>query len=140
MNAPGQDRLKVLLINAPFGLIEFPNLGTSLIKAATEGAGFPCDVYYGTVDFARRIGFNQYLSVERADCPLLVPERPFARALSENVPPVDEYYEVLVEPFQKELWTFLKARADAIVARENLKNIEEAAIRWVDEVAGPLLA
>ena len=135
MSVQEQDRLRVLLINAPFGLIEFPNLGTSLIKAATNEAGFPCDVYYGTVDFARRIGFSQYLSVERADCPLLLPERPFARALSEKVPPVDEYYDVLVEPFQRALWTFLKARSDSIVARENLKDIEEAAIRWADEVA-----
>lgn len=45
---PASDR--VLLICMPMGLVQTPNLGLSLLKAAVERQGTPCDVRYLSVE------------------------------------------------------------------------------------------
>jgi ribosomal peptide maturation radical SAM protein 1 len=130
-----RDTLRVLLVNAPFGLIEFPHLGTSLIKAATHQAGFACDVLYASVEFARRIGFTEYLSVERAACPILLPERPFARLLSEDIPSIDDFYREIVQPFSDRLFPFIQqSDVQNRIGRESMERIEECATTFTEEL------
>lgn len=51
---------RVLLVYMPFGGIERPALGISLLKAAAQNAGFPCDIAYFNILFAEMIGWPAY--------------------------------------------------------------------------------
>ena len=106
----------------------------------TEQAGFPCDVLYASIEFAKIIGFYEYITIQRADCPLLLPERPFARALSENIPSMDSYYNDIVEPFS-DGFGGLVYRRDTRRERESMKTVEQQAGAFVEEfVSRPSLA
>jgi ribosomal peptide maturation radical SAM protein 1 len=53
-------RKKVLLLSMPFGALERPALGLSLLKARLTEAGFSCDVRYLNFTFAEFIGQEDY--------------------------------------------------------------------------------
>ncbi len=127
--------LKVLLINAPFGLIEYPHLGISLIKAVTEQAGFQCDILYATIEFARLVGFAHYRALESAASPLLLPERIFATALSPNVPSLDAYFEGCVRHFKSTASVFFGDVGGGNLNRDNIRRIEKLATAYCEEVA-----
>ena len=122
-----------LIINAPFGLVNFPHLGTSLVKAAAIEAGFDCDVWYATLAFAKRIGMLEYMTIERSSCPMLLPERPFARALFPDIPSIDVFYEQLVEPFGEELWPVIRS-GRSVMARDSMRRVEECAFEFVQRL------
>jgi len=126
--------LRVLLVNAPFGLIEYPHLGISLIKAATEQAGFTCDILYATIEFARLVGFGHYRALESAASPLLLPERVFAPALSPNVPSLDAYFNACVRHFKSTATVFFGDIGGANLHRDNILRVERMATQYCDEV------
>lgn len=49
-----------LLLSMPFGALERPGLGLSLLKAGARRLGFACDVRYLTFTFAEHIGVTNY--------------------------------------------------------------------------------
>ena len=51
---------KVLLLSMPFGALERPSLGLSLLKARLNEEGFACDVRYLGFPFAEFIGHEMY--------------------------------------------------------------------------------
>ena len=51
---------KVLLLSMPFGALERPALGLSLLKARLEEINIACDVRYFTFTFAEFIGCEEY--------------------------------------------------------------------------------
>src|SRR5262245_60292495 len=51
---------KVLLVSLPFGALERPALGLSLLKARLTELGYQCDIRYLTFPFAEFIGFDDY--------------------------------------------------------------------------------
>jgi ribosomal peptide maturation radical SAM protein 1 len=126
--------VRVLLVSAPFGLIEYPHLGLGLIKAAVRRAGFPCDVWYPSLEFAHLIGFHHYRPVESAASYLLLPERLFASALAPRVPPLDAYVDACLEHFEPTGQVFFGNLA-VRVNRASLARVEEAARRYVDGLA-----
>ena len=128
-------RPRILLIYAPFGLVESPNLGVSLVKASAVDAGYECDVLYASIEFAQRLGFKDYLSYSHSDSQVLLPERIFARALSDAIPPMLDYYEKVVMPFNDAPGTFLAPAANHGAVVERLESIESIAIEYCDELA-----
>ena len=57
---------KVQLVSMPFGALERPPLGVSLLKARLNRAGIRCDVRCLTFGFADLIGTEEYLWVSSA--------------------------------------------------------------------------
>src|SRR6266404_1198847 len=51
---------KVLLVSMPYGALERPALGLSLLKPALADAGIPCDVRYLNFSFADLLGLERY--------------------------------------------------------------------------------
>jgi ribosomal peptide maturation radical SAM protein 1 len=51
---------KVLLLSMPFGALERPALGISLLKAKLREENIPCDIHYFTFPFADLIGTENY--------------------------------------------------------------------------------
>ena len=51
---------KVLLLSCPFGALERPSLGLSLLKARLQEEGVACDVKYLGFPFADQIGVENY--------------------------------------------------------------------------------
>jgi ribosomal peptide maturation radical SAM protein 1 len=51
---------KVLLVSMPYGALERPALGLSLLKPALAAAGIPCDVRYLNFTFADLLGLERY--------------------------------------------------------------------------------
>ncbi len=51
---------RVLLISMPFGALDRPALGISLLKANLQRQGYDCDIRYFTFTFAEHIGFETY--------------------------------------------------------------------------------
>jgi magnesium-protoporphyrin IX monomethyl ester (oxidative) cyclase len=133
-NGTGRD-LRVLLVNAPFGLIEYPHLGISLIKAVTRDAGFHCDVWYAAVEFAKMIGFAHYRAVENASSSVLLPERMFARALSPGVPSLDAYVDACLKHFRSTAQVFFGDLGLGRVNRQSLTRVEALAQRYVEGLA-----
>ena len=52
--------MRVLLISMPFGAVDRPALGISLLKAGLEGQGVQCDVRYLFAELVDRIGLSDY--------------------------------------------------------------------------------
>jgi ribosomal peptide maturation radical SAM protein 1 len=130
----GAARPRVLLVNAPFGLIEYPHLGISLIKAVTREAGFACDVWYAAIEFAKLIGFAHYRAVENASSSVLLPERMFARALSPSVPSLDAYVDACLKHFRSTAQVFFGDLGLGRVNRQSLTRVEALARRFVDRL------
>lgn len=55
------DPPRVLLVTLPFGAIDRPALGLSLLQAQARRAGAACDVRYLTLPFAEFLGVAEYL-------------------------------------------------------------------------------
>ena len=51
---------KILLVSMPFGALDRPALGISLLKANLQQHGYDCDIRYFTFTFAEHIGFEAY--------------------------------------------------------------------------------
>lgn len=51
---------KVLLLSMPFGVLDRPAIGISLLKAGVEKLGILCNVRYLTFPFAEFIGYEDY--------------------------------------------------------------------------------
>ena len=51
---------KVLLLSCPFGALERPSLGLSLLKARLQEESIACDVKYLGFPFADHIGVENY--------------------------------------------------------------------------------
>jgi ribosomal peptide maturation radical SAM protein 1 len=62
-------RKRVLLVYMPFGGVERPALGISLLKAAAESIGFPCDIAYFNIVFAEMIGWPAYAGLSNTVLP-----------------------------------------------------------------------
>src|SRR5262245_28960454 len=52
--------MKVLLVSMPFGALDRPALGLSMLKAELLRAGFHCDVRYLNIAFAEFVGCEDY--------------------------------------------------------------------------------
>jgi ribosomal peptide maturation radical SAM protein 1 len=126
---------RVFLVNAPFAPIGMPHLGTSLVKAASVEAGFSCEVYYASVEFAKRIGFAEYVTFCCGASPMLLPERVFAGALSDRLPPLDVYYREVVDPFLRDLWPLITTDFPFRDVYELLRQVVPRALDYVEEVA-----
>jgi ribosomal peptide maturation radical SAM protein 1 len=53
----------VILISMPFASVYYPSLGISLLKAGLNRAGFRCDLKYFNLDYAERIGLQEYSNI-----------------------------------------------------------------------------
>ena len=126
---------RVLLVNAPFGPIAFPHLGTSLVKASAVDAGFHCDVSYASIEFAKKIGFAEYETFCKAASPMLLQERLFAKGLSDGIPSMDVFYNDVIEPFWKDLWPIIAMDRQRQTSPEMMKNLEQRALHFVEEFA-----
>jgi ribosomal peptide maturation radical SAM protein 1 len=51
---------RTLLVCMPCAALERPPLALSLLKAELENAGQPCDLVYPNIDFAERLGLDDY--------------------------------------------------------------------------------
>lgn len=73
---------KVLLINMPFGAIDRPALGLSLLKSWLHQYGYECAVQYFTFSFAEYIGIETYYEIcSEVPYTAFVSEWIFAQAL-----------------------------------------------------------
>ncbi len=52
--------MKILLVSMPFGALDRPALGISLLKANLQQHGYDCAIQYFTFTFAEHIGFETY--------------------------------------------------------------------------------
>jgi len=57
---------KILLLSMPFGALERPALGLSLLKARLQEAGIGCDVRYLSLAFADLVGAEDYQWISSA--------------------------------------------------------------------------
>ncbi len=91
-------RFRTAILVMPFGPISFPDVGSSVLKAAFHQAGYPLDVKYCTFDFAARIGMKQYNILTNNCNQYLVSEYPFATDLRADVPPFREFIKAVLPP------------------------------------------
>src|SRR3954451_19059274 len=52
--------MRIILVSMPFGPLDRPALGISLLKPIVAAAGMRCDIAYLTLIFARLVGFDEY--------------------------------------------------------------------------------
>ena len=52
--------MRVALVHMPFGLVERPSLGLSLLKPALQRRGVACDVLYPDLGFVALLGLDGY--------------------------------------------------------------------------------
>jgi ribosomal peptide maturation radical SAM protein 1 len=56
-------RLKIALVEAPFGPVAWPSIGTSLLKSRLNDAGHCAQVRYLSLQFAKRVGLHEFSSL-----------------------------------------------------------------------------
>lgn len=106
---------KILLLNMPFGALERPALGLSLLKARLHEIGVGCDVRYLTFSFADLIGVEEYVWVSSA-LPYIAfaGDWTFTEALYGERPEADANY---TQQILRETW-----------------RLDEASINWIRRV------
>lgn len=113
------------LVQLPFGLLQTPSLGLSLLRAAAKDrAHMDVEVVYANLEFARQIGEDLYGYIsETVSDSLLIGDAVFAKALSGRSIDFEELLTTkynkqharevarLLQPLQDEAVTFTKALA-----------------------------
>ena len=109
--------MKVLLISMPFGALERPALGISLLKARLEDLSILCQIRYLTFDFSEMIGVDDYVWIS-TDLPhtAFAGDWVFTEALYGNRPEADRAY---VQCVLRDLW---KLRGQEIRRIESIRN------------------
>ncbi len=52
--------MKILLLHLPFGPIQWPSIGLSLLSAAMHEIDVACEVRYFAMDYGKQIGVSLY--------------------------------------------------------------------------------
>jgi ribosomal peptide maturation radical SAM protein 1 len=140
--AAGPRRLRALLIVAPFGIIEYPNLGVSLLKAGARRAGFHCDLRYASLEFAGRITWAAYLTTYFTDAYILLSDRIFAPQLfGDRIPSWGAYWEEVLRPYDDPSWQFFRPADHFGRNRRGFERLQDAAATFVEDfVSDPELA
>lgn len=76
---PAAEPARVALVTMPFGGVDRPALGISLLKALLAERGITCDIHYLNLLFADRIGLPPYEELAMFDGRRLCGEQLFAR-------------------------------------------------------------
>ena len=86
---------RTLLVNMPFAGRRSPSVGLSLLKAALERDGMPCDIRYFNLSFAALIGATRYDQIAEVYTSRLLGEWLFAQALyGERLRPAEAYFSL----------------------------------------------
>jgi len=93
-----QRRPRTAMLVMPFGLLSFPAIGVSSLKAVFKEQGYALDVKYCNFDFVRRIGLKEYQYFVNSCSPFLTPEFVFARAFDPETPEYSEFFYRIVPP------------------------------------------
>ena len=125
---------KILLISMPFGALERPALGLSLLKALLARDGVPCDVRYLNFAFADLVGVEQYQWISSALPYIAFPgDWSFTEALYGERPECDAAYidDVLREKWRLDEASIARIRRVRMHVSAFLGHCL-AAIRWQD--------
>lgn len=127
---------KIAIFFMPFGIVEYPHLGTGLLKACLQQHGFHCDLFYYSIEFAQRIGWDVYSFLEGNASPVLMGERVFARALSDNIPDLEDYFHDILKPALRGVDNGFVFNRDVYLDRlKLLHTIEDGIPDWLDELS-----
>lgn len=97
--SPKRHPIKTAILVMPFGLISFPDIGVSSIKAFFRQHGYTVDIKYCNIDFARRIGIKEYLFyVNLGGSSYLFSEYPFATDLNPEAPAYSDFLRNIFPP------------------------------------------
>ena len=125
--SPGAE---VALVAMPFGGIHGPSLALSLLSAELQQVQVSCDVHYLNLDFAERIGIEQYdRYAENAegvflgewlfsDCLFPRPEEAGERFVEEVLIPLERFTLEEIERFESERVLAQQFLADCLRARD----------------------
>jgi hypothetical protein len=89
--------MRVALVNMPFGSLQRPSIGISLLKAKINQIGFECNNYYLNLRFPLFVGLETYLHISDAPPTPLVGEWVFSQAAFETTD--DTYLQMLESKF-----------------------------------------
>ncbi len=71
------DRIDLCLFVPPFASVDFPQLGTAVLKAACQQRGIATRIIYGNLALAARIGLDAYAAVEATPMRAMVADHLF---------------------------------------------------------------
>ena len=126
--------MKVLLVSPPFGLIEYPSLAVSLLKAEVERAGMACDVDYASIEFAKRVGFANYRNCYWSDPQLLISERIFAQVLfGDRIPAWGRFWQEVVMAYDAPMWARLRHPDEAASHGRAFSMLVDEAAAFVED-------
>ena len=127
----------VVIVVPPFGPIEYPMMGPSMLRAVVEKAGYRCSIYYANIEFAARIGFDEYLSTYYAEPPILLGDRTFAETLHPGeTPALEEYWRRVVDPFIQGVVSKIQLSQLTHSQLQKQRRAEAESARFVEAVAG----
>lgn len=128
--------MRVALFYMPFGVVEYPHLGTGLLKACLEREGHVCDIRNEALEFARVLGRDVYSYIEGNASPMLLGERVFAKQLNPSVPGLDRYYREVVRPAVRGVDNPLVFSREAYLRWAGLmREAEDKGGRWLEVLA-----
>ncbi|MDQ3650658.1 MAG: RiPP maturation radical SAM C-methyltransferase [Acidobacteriota bacterium] len=125
---------KVLLLSMPFGAMERPSLGLSLLKAQLTEAGFACDVRYLMFAFAEYIGHDEYQWMSyQLPYTAFAGDWSFTSALYGKRPDIDHDY---IQKLLREQWQIQERDIERILRVRSLVphfvDYCMAAVPWAD--------
>src|SRR5215210_1518667 len=125
---------KILLLSMPFGAMERPALGLSLLKARLTSDGITCDVCYPSFTFADLLGAEEYQWISSAVAYIaFAGDWCFAEALHGPRPAADAGYisEVLQKTWHLTAEEIARVKAVRTMAGKFLDHCM-AGIPWED--------
>lgn len=125
---------RALLISMPFATTLRPSIGLSLLKAALNQNGIPCDVRYLNISFAEQIGGAIYEQIAGGIPQLLLGESIFAAdVFGERIPPADRYVNEFLSQVREKAFAEPGDDDYSIEDSHKLLELRSAATRFLDD-------
>ena len=131
----------VCLVQMPYAALERPSLALGLLHAQVESAGIACRSVYANLPFARAIGIEAYVELDRSNPSALLGEWTFSEAaFRDRSPARDLYLSRLRFPPKDSPRSIFGTIHRGLDLLDILPLIREEARRFIEELAELVLA
>jgi len=131
----------VCLVQMPFGAVERPAIGLSILHASLKGTGISSTVRYANIEFAEKIGPDLYNAIAISPNEELLGEWCFSGvAFPDYRPDHETYLEEINGIFDHYGFRLFKLYQGGVDVKKALLGVRTKAESFVDEIAGKVVS
>ena len=132
---------RVALVQMPYGAIERPAIGLSILKSALDGSEFDSEVIYANIEFATLLGPDLYHAIAVSPNEELIGEWTFAgAAFPEFEPDHQQYLDSVAGIFNHHGFRVYRLHRESTDVKDAMLKVRAQACDFVDALARRVLA